>query len=434
MMVSNRLYWTLWMLSCFGQYSGQDLQFPEPANGAVGESVVLAPVNPPSTSFLVIQWTLIDSTLIIRVVSGVTTVNSTYEGRVSFDINTLALELQNLTLGDSGIFRLSVTTSAGEIRAGETSLQVFEKISDVRLIGPVESLIEGNSSANIISEGTGIITSVEWMKDNSPLSPSNRIIFSPDNRSVSISPVQRADSGEYQCTYRNPVSSETAKHSLIINYGPEDVSIEGPKVVDLGVRVSLSCSANSVPSASFIWRFNETDTNVTTNTFTIEKTGLTDSGDYECTASNSVTNSSASQRHALQVKEGGGGGGGGEGGGGGGGGGGLTTGAIVGIVIGVLVAVAGICGLIFYLTKTKKIPSLNLHKNGRASGAAAQSRQEPELNYADISHFQKAGGERVILGNNSEPSTEYAEVKSGAKSKAPPPPYGSQVSNHPLRR
>ncbi|XDV40082.1 hypothetical protein PO909_009231 [Leuciscus waleckii] len=119
---------------------------------------------------------------------------------------------------------------------------------------------------------------------------------------------------------------------------------------------------------------------------------------------------------------------------GGGEGGGLTTGAIVGIVIGVLVAVAGICGLIFYLIKTKKIPSLNLHKNGRTSGAAAaQSRQEPELNYADISHFQKAGGERVILGNNSEPSTEYAEVKSGAKSKAPPPPYGSQVSNHPLR-
>ncbi|XDV40088.1 hypothetical protein PO909_009233, partial [Leuciscus waleckii] len=124
-MVSYRLYCTLWILLCFGQYFGQDLQFPEPANGAVGESVVLAPDNPPSTSFLVTQWTLIDSTLIIRVVSGVTTVNSSYEGRVRFDINTLALELQNLRLGDSGIYRLSVTTSAGEILTGETSLQVF---------------------------------------------------------------------------------------------------------------------------------------------------------------------------------------------------------------------------------------------------------------------------------------------------------------------
>lgn len=54
-----------------------------------------------------------------------------------------------------------------------------------------------------------------------------------------------------------------------------------------------------------------------------------------------------------------------------------------------------------------------------------------DLNYADISHFQTAGGERVNLGNMSEPSTEYAEVKHGGKSRAPPPPNGSQVSNPP---
>ncbi len=97
------------------------------------------------------------------------------------------------------------------------SLVHTEIITNVRLIGPEETLIEGESSANISSEGTGSISSVQWMKDNSPLSPSNSIIFSSDNRSVSISPVQRSDSGEYQCTYRNPVSSETAKLSLIIN-------------------------------------------------------------------------------------------------------------------------------------------------------------------------------------------------------------------------
>ncbi len=97
------------------------------------------------------------------------------------------------------------------------SLIHTEIITDVRIIGPEESLIEGESSANISSEGTGSISSVQWMKDNSPLSPSNSIIFSSDNRSVSISPVQRSDSGEYQCTYRNPVNSGMEKLSLIIN-------------------------------------------------------------------------------------------------------------------------------------------------------------------------------------------------------------------------
>ncbi|XP_016388443.1 carcinoembryonic antigen-related cell adhesion molecule 1-like [Sinocyclocheilus rhinocerous] len=246
-----------------GQYLGEDLQFSGQANGAVGGSVVFAPDNPPSTSFDTVQWHF-GTTIILTAQSGSTVIASAYRDRVSFDRNTLALVLWNLRLDDSGIYRLTVVTSAGETLTGETSLQVFEKITNVRLIGPEDLLIEGESSANISSEGTGSITSVQWMKDNSPLSPSNSIIFSSDNRSVSISPVQRSDSGEYQCTYRNPISSETAKLSLIINYGPEDISIKGEDVVDLGVRVSLSCSANSEPAASFSWKINGTDTNVTT--------------------------------------------------------------------------------------------------------------------------------------------------------------------------
>jgi len=57
--------------------------------------------------------------------SGVTTISDAYKGRVKFDINTQSLELQNLTLGDSGKYGLSVITNAGGIFTGETSLQVF---------------------------------------------------------------------------------------------------------------------------------------------------------------------------------------------------------------------------------------------------------------------------------------------------------------------
>ncbi|XP_073703562.1 cell adhesion molecule CEACAM6-like isoform X2 [Garra rufa] len=415
MMVSHGLYGTLWMLSFFGLFLSEGLQFSELTTGAVGGSVVFAPDNLPSTSISTVLWNF-ETAIILTAGSDSTTIAAAYRGRVSFDINTLALELWNLTLGDSGIYRLTVLTTAGNELTGETSLQVFENITNVRLTGPDKPLIEGESSANIISEGTGTITSVQWMKDNSPLSPSNSIIFSSDNRSVSISPVQRSDSGEYQCIYTNPVSSGMAKLRLIINYGPEDVSIQGEDVVDLGVRVSLSCSAKSQPSASFSWKFNGSDAGVTTDTFTIDQTDFTHSGDYECTALNSVTERSATQKHALLVK---------------GGavieGGGLTSGAIAGIVIGVLVAVAGICGLILYLTKTKKIPKISLPKSGPARGGA-QNRQDAELNYADISHFQKANGDRVNLGNDNEPATQYAEVKHGGKSRAPPPPYGSQIS------
>ncbi|KAL1259975.1 hypothetical protein QQF64_010552 [Cirrhinus molitorella] len=359
MMVSHGLYGILWMLSCFGQFLSEDLQFPGPANGAIGGSVVFRPDNPPATSDELIQWHF-GPIPILTVQSDLTLIAPAYRDRVSFDRTTLALELQNLRLDDSGIYRLTVDTLTGE-----TLLHVFENITNVRLTGPKEPLIEEESTANITSNGTGNITSVQWMKDNSPLSPSNSIIFSSDNRSVSISKVQRSDSGEYQCTYSNPISSGTAKLSLVINYGPNDVSIKGKDVVDLGVRVSLSCSANSEPAASFSWKFNGSDTGVTTDTFTIEQTDFKDSGDYECTALNSLTKRNTTKNHALLVKVGGGGKVGG----------GLSSGAIAGIVIGVLVAVAGICGLIVYLTKNKKIPKINLSKSGPARGGA-QTRQD----------------------------------------------------------
>ncbi|XP_073782000.1 cell adhesion molecule CEACAM6-like isoform X2 [Danio rerio] len=405
MMVSHGLYWTLWTLSCFGQYFGQDLQIPDLPPLAEGQSLTFTPENPPST-WRQASWLYNADTTIITAASGAVVVNPDYEERVRFDPNTLALELWNLKLYDSGTYKLSVLTSPGVTITAETSLHVLERIYHVMLIGPEETLIEHESSANITSKGNGTITSVQWMKDNSPLSSSSRIIFSSDNRSVSISPVERSDTGEYQCTYSNPVSSETAKLTLIINYGPDGVSITGPDVVDSGVQVFLSCSANSEPSASFSWTFNGSDTGVTTDKYTIDKTDFNNSGEYICTAFNRFTNKREFKTHALFVQEGGDEGG-------------LSAGAIAGIVIGVLVTVGGICGLIVYLTKTNTIPNISLQQKGEAS--RAQRGQEPDLHYEEITDSQKARENRINLEKINEAETyenvayknEYENLKHG---------------------
>nr|XP_055065820.1 carcinoembryonic antigen-related cell adhesion molecule 20-like isoform X1 [Misgurnus anguillicaudatus] len=293
----------LWMLLilCIGCL-GENLQFPE-FNGATGKSVVLAPEDPPyiSSQIASITWAF-GVVIILLSNSAGTSISPEYADRVHLDPTTAALKLKNLTLNDSGTYRLTVSTSDFNTHAGQTSLKVYETVSDTSLIGPQELLLEEESSANITCEGSGDITSVEWMKDKNPLTPSNKITFSSDNRSVLISPVIRSDSGEYQCTLRNPFSSDTANLRLIINYGPEDVFIDGPNEVDLGRPVSLSCSATSVPSASFTWSFNGSDTGVTTNTFTIDKSDITHSGDYICTAHNDVTEINVSQSHLLRVK------------------------------------------------------------------------------------------------------------------------------------
>ncbi|XP_065102198.2 cell adhesion molecule CEACAM6-like [Paramisgurnus dabryanus] len=416
MMFPHGLYWTLLMLY-IGQCFSKDLQFQE-FNGATGKNVVFAPEDLPyiPSQIIFITWAFgVDNILTFN--NGENKVSQDYEGRVNLNTTTAALELKNLRLNDSGSYKLTVITTP-QTYTGQTSLKVYETVSDTTLTSLQKSLIENVSSANITCEGSGDITSVEWMKDNNPLTPSNRIIFSSDNRSVLFSPVNRSDSGEYQCTLRNPASSETANLRLIINYGPENVFINGLNEVDLGRLVSLSCSATSVPSASFTWRFNGSDTGVTTNTFTIDKSDITHSGDYICTAYNDVTEKNVSQRHLLVVKEGGVAGGG------------LSTGAIVGIVIGVLVAVAGICGLIFYFVKTNKMTKVRLSVKGPANKAPHRN-PEAEFNYVDISHAPKADGGGVNLGNTNESRTEYAQITHGisGKPRAPPPPYGSQPSN-----
>ncbi|XP_073781987.1 hemicentin-1 isoform X2 [Danio rerio] len=288
-------------LQVFEENVDEDLQLPELTTGGVGGHVMFIPNKIPSTAIDVIIWQF-GTTIILTGNPDSPSVTSAYRDRVSFDKSTLSLELRNLKLEDSGSYSLTLLTSSGDQLRGETLLHVFDYIHDVILIGPEEALIERESSANITSKGSGTITSVQWMKDNSPLSSSSRIIFSSDNRSVSISPVERSDTGEYQCTYSNPVSSETAKLTLIINYGPDGVSIRGPDVVDSGVRVSLSCSAKSEPSASFSWTFNGLDTGVTSDTLTVDKTDFTDSGEYICTAFNRITNRRESQKHMLLVQ------------------------------------------------------------------------------------------------------------------------------------
>ncbi|KAL6489491.1 hypothetical protein MHYP_G00032320 [Metynnis hypsauchen] len=286
-------------------------------------------------------------------------------------------------------------------------ITVMEKVSGAVLTGPTDLVIEGNS-ANLTCDASGTIVTTEWMKDNQKLSPSNNIIFSADNRSVSISLVSKTDSGRYECIPRNPVSFDTAEFTITVNYGPDSVRIEGDGEVEEGGSVTFQCSADSVPEPKYTWTFNGTNTEVTTNSFTVDQVTFSDSGNYSCTTRNDVTGRETSASRTLAVKEIGSLSGGS-----------LSAGAIAGIVIGVLLGVALIAGLIVYFTKfagRPKSSSRAVKQNGvnRISvhellWISALVRMHPtqnggdqELNYADIRHFQN---NQSVL-NMGGPSTQ----------------------------
>ncbi|KAI1886253.1 hypothetical protein AGOR_G00212090 [Albula goreensis] len=213
-------FFTAVVLLTTGLCSGHAVLPPGPVNGAVGGNVTFNTIISSEGPIPTIIWNFdggSGSALVISVSSGVANEGPGYEGRVSVNSFTGSLELKQITLGDTGTYTVTLITSKPETLTDSAVLNVYEKISGAEITGPSEPLIAGNSSANLSCQAAaGTSISWEWLKGDQPLSPSNRITFSEDKSSVSISPVESSDNGEYQCRLSNPVSTDTASYTLTV--------------------------------------------------------------------------------------------------------------------------------------------------------------------------------------------------------------------------
>lgn len=78
---------------------------------------------------------------------------------------------------------------------------------------PTENLIEGKTSLNLTCDADSFKSRV-WMKDGKPLVSGDGFSFHDGNRVLSISPVNRRDTGEFLCNVSNDFSFDTAKCRL----------------------------------------------------------------------------------------------------------------------------------------------------------------------------------------------------------------------------
>uniref|UniRef100_A0A674BS32 Carcinoembryonic antigen-related cell adhesion molecule 1-like n=1 Tax=Salmo trutta TaxID=8032 RepID=A0A674BS32_SALTR len=237
--------------------------------------------------------------------------------------------------------------------------------------------------------GTTII--LNYISSSDSLNPAvgyrDRINLDRSSGSLELMNLVLTDSGQYTVTILTPEAVSVDENTKLEVYG---------KMLCIlplsGNSVNLTCdAAGSIITREWMkdGQLLSTGGNLIISedkrVLSIDPVKRTDSGEYLCRVSNPV--STADAKHILIVKSEGsltpG----------------LSAGAIAGIVIGVLLVV------------------------GVAVGVA-------ELNYADITQFQKRDGGSVQLGNLGTSSTEYSQVR--VNNRPTIPQIGESISMHPM--
>ncbi|XP_077383876.1 cell adhesion molecule CEACAM20-like [Festucalex cinctus] len=267
--------------------------------GTPGHSVTFATsLTPTSEPFLALTWSF-NTTVSVVTSTTVDVVGEGYQGRITLDKSTGSLVLGNLTEEDSGEYELIIIPHAGLPIQGFVHLDVQSVVSIPGMACPTENLIEGQSSLNLTCDAEGTVINRVWMRKGKPLRPGGRFVFYDDGRVLSISPMDRQDTGVFLCNVSNTISFATAKCKLKVFYGPDEPSIDqDPVGAELEDSVTLLCSADSVPKAKFTWKFKRTVTNGPQ--YYIEEMEERHLGKYTCTAHNEITGLEVSAVHMLE--------------------------------------------------------------------------------------------------------------------------------------
>uniref|UniRef100_A0A8P4GEP4 Ig-like domain-containing protein n=1 Tax=Dicentrarchus labrax TaxID=13489 RepID=A0A8P4GEP4_DICLA len=206
------------------------------------------------------------------------------------------LSFHSLKKSDKGKYSCKVSNP---VNSEEATFNMVVNLSIPTIACPTENLIEGKTSVNLTCDADGFVSTRVWVKDGQPLVPGERYSFHDGNRVLSISPVNRTDTGEFLCKVSNDFSSATAKCALKVYYGPDKPRIvQTPIGAELEESVTLYCSADSLPKATFFWTFKHMKMYGAMHYIhEMEERHL---GRYTCTAQNAITGLEASVFHTLR--------------------------------------------------------------------------------------------------------------------------------------
>uniref|UniRef100_A0A3B3DMT6 Ig-like domain-containing protein n=1 Tax=Oryzias melastigma TaxID=30732 RepID=A0A3B3DMT6_ORYME len=269
-----------------------------PLNGSVGGSVMFTTfLTEADGPFTAVTWGFGVSTIMQHTTTGNLT-NPAYEGRITFFPSTASLELKDLTLDDAGEYSVNVFPDGG----GTTKLDVYAPmhtflfsptvpVSSVTVTPQSADLVEF-SSFSLTCSSSGSSLSFIWMNSSSEVTSSDRVQITDGGSTLTVVDVTRYDEQSYRCRVFNPVSEGISDPVNILVNGPENTKMSASpsqKFYEEGSDISLSCSADSRPSAQFTWFVNGTKLPDSGPELTLRNIQFSQRGDYSCQAFNSKT-------------------------------------------------------------------------------------------------------------------------------------------------
>ncbi|XP_078287764.1 pregnancy-specific beta-1-glycoprotein 4-like isoform X1 [Rhinoraja longicauda] len=229
---------------------------------------------------------------IINWIGTTSLIHANYSSRVKISYTTGTLAMETVTERDSGDYIVTVNAQSTSIQASATiKLLALEPVSTPNITASASSLIEYNDTMDLACLATGTDISYTWIGDGSEIANGGSLELSAGNTTLTITGVLRSD-GPFVCRASNPVSIETSQpFHLNVFYGPDlPIIIPDPNVplYNSGTEVTLTCSAESEPSAQLEW-FLQGDLVQSGDQLTFPKVSADDSGSYLCSAFNNVT-------------------------------------------------------------------------------------------------------------------------------------------------
>ncbi|XP_062865651.1 uncharacterized protein LOC134328490 [Trichomycterus rosablanca] len=222
------------------------------------------------------------SLIVLLMISGIC--DAQYGWWVTYTSNYIcALKGSTVIMGCTYEYPSSYTVqtpfwSKGKVPPGEDPphLASDPEYSGIQVDGP-ETVKEG-TAVTLTCKTTCTLTdnpSITWYRNQH-----KKQTTYTDTSDLHLQPARMEDGGRYQCSVGDHLSSAV---TLNVGYPPKSVSVSvsPPGVIMEGSSVTLTCSSDAKPAASYQW-YKEKDLKASGETLTIHKIRSDDGGEYKC--------------------------------------------------------------------------------------------------------------------------------------------------------